>query len=211
MIGNKAGIAVVTAARSAGARLSVFAAALLVGGMASAASSLVAGAILTNFVSATYALPSGAGGFETVRQCTDIYNVTCVQSRWICVSDQPQLCMQAWKMTEPVTQTVVESGNLVCFNIGFCNCGGYSGFNVTVTDAVPANTSMADAAAGPISKIWVNGGYTPLGGPTWANSLAGPWYTTDVTGQIGPLYMRWILTKVGMRKTGYIRYCVTIL
>ena len=173
---------------------------------------LGANAILTNFVSATYALPSGAGGFETVRQCKDIYNVTCVQSRWICVSDQPQLCMQAWKNTEPVTQTIAESGNLVCFNIGFCNCGSYSGFNVTITDAVPANTSMADAAAGPVSKIWVNGGYTPLGGPVWSNTdLNGPWYNTDVTGQVGPLYMRWVLTKVGMRKTGYIRYCVTIL
>lgn len=189
------------------------AAAVLVAGIlaGNSAQALGPGAILTNFVSATYALPSGAGGFETVRQCKDIYNVTCVQSRWICVSDQPQLCMTAWKMTEPVTQTVVESGNLVCFNIGFCNCGSYSGFNVTITDAVPANTSMADAAAGPLSKIWVNGGYTPLGGPNWSNDLAGPWYNTDVTGQVGPLYMRWVLTKVGMRKTGYIRYCVTIL
>ena len=184
----------------------VVAISLLAGGAVRAASTLGPGAILTNFVSATYALPSGAGGFETVRQCKDIYNVTCVQSRWICVSDQPQLCMSAWKTTEPVTASVAESGNLVCFSIGFCNCGSYSGFSVTITDAVPANTSMTAQ-----TKVWVNGGYAPLGGPNWANSLAGPWYNTDVTGQVGPLYMRWVITKVGMRKTGYIGYCVNIL
>jgi len=187
-------------------KLALVVACLLAGGKANAVSTLGPGAILTNFVSATYALPSGAGGFETVRQCKDIYNVTCVQSRWICVSDQPQLCMTAWKTTEPVTQTVAESGNLVCFSIGFCNCGSYSGFSVTITDAVPANTSMTAQ-----TKVWVNGTFGSLGGPNWANSLGGPWYNTDVTGQIGPLYMRWVLQKVGMKKTGYIGYCVNIL
>jgi len=184
----------------------VLAVAMVAGGMAHA----VAGSgwpILTNFVSASYALPSGAPGFETVKACRDTFNVPCLPSRWICVSDQPQLCMQAWKNTVPVTMTVAETGNMVCFNIGFCNCGSYSGFNVTITDMVPLNTQWSDQP----TMIWVNGGYIPLGGPNWANSLGGPWYNTVADGQAGPLYMRWVLTKVGMRKTGYIRYCVTIL
>jgi len=30
-------------------------------------------------------------------------------------------------------------------------------------------------------------------------------------GQIGPLYMRWLLSRVGMNKTGFVRYCLTVL
>jgi hypothetical protein len=181
---------------------------------AGATLTLQANALITNFVSATYALPSGAAGFGTNKTCFDIFNVACIQSRWICVTDIPQLCMSAWKLvnipTPPTTNVV--SGQLVCFEIGFCNCGSYSGFSVTLTDAIPANTVKADDAAGPPSKLWINGGYGNLGGPMWATAQGGPWYVTDSSaGQIGPLYMRWIFGRVGMRKTGFVRYCVTIL
>lgn len=189
----------------------VLAACLAAGGPALAGPG--SGAVLTNFVSASYSLSSGAPGFETVRICKDVYNVPCVTSRWICVSNQPQLCMQAWKNTEPVTQTVAESGNLVCFEIGFCNCGANTGINVTVTDAVPANTVMADQALGPTSKVWVAGGFGTFANPMFSRNLAGPWWGDNgevVAGQEGPLYMRWVFAKVNPKRTGYIRYCVNI-
>ena len=47
-----------------------------------------------------------------------------------------------------------------------------------------------------------------VGGEIYA---AGPWFATANAGYTAPLYMRWILGRVGMHKTGYIRYCATII
>ncbi len=191
----------------------------LAGGLAVAA--LLPNACITNFASATFALPSGGSGNINngvvspnygVKPGTDPYNVPNSFTAAICASDQPSLCMSAWKTTEPPTATVAESGGLVCFTISFSNCGNYSGFSVMITDVMPGNTQRADDTAGPASKLWVAGGLQPLGNIVWATGLAGPWYDTDSpVGQVGPLYFRWGFDHIGMHKTGYVRYCVSIL
>jgi hypothetical protein len=95
----------------------------------------------------------------------------------------------------------------LCFEIGFSNCGSVTGFSVYITDVLPANVVKAGSLPG---SLWVNGGYNSIVTP-WATSLGGTWYTFSNTGLEAPLYMRWILGKVGLHKTGYVRYCVTVL
>jgi hypothetical protein len=96
---------------------------------------------------------------------------------------------------------------MVCFEIGFSNCGGMSGFSVLITDAMPGNVVKAPPQPG---SLWVSGGYGSVSSP-WSTSLGGPWITDANTGQVGPLYLRWLLGKVGLHQTGYVRYCVTVL
>lgn len=177
-----------------------------------ASAQLLANSCITNFASATFALPSGAAGAGGVKAGYDPFNVPNRFTFTICASDQPTLCMQAWKTAEPPAATVAEAGSLACFTISFSNCGNYSGFSVTITDVMPGNTMRADDAAGPGSKLWVAGGVGMYGCIGWATSMAGPWYCTDSpVGQEGPLYLRWIFGRIGMHKSGYVRYCVTIL
>ena len=174
---------------------------------------VTSGMLLTNFTSATYALPSGSGVNDT-GPGVSIINIPNSASCWTLVTDAPQLCMKLWK-------TAIADGNgtplrpppsrypgdLLCFQIGFSNCGGFTGWSVLVTDVLPANVVKAQSLPG---SLWVAGGYQSILTP-WATSLAGPWYTYSNTGLVAPLYMRWLLGRVGMNKTGYVRYCVTVL
>jgi uncharacterized repeat protein (TIGR01451 family) len=187
---------------------------LAVMGMAvPARAALLANSCITNIATATFSLPSGAAGTGGIKAGVDQFNVPNRFTFTICASDQPTLCMSAWKTTEPPTATIAESGSLVCFTISFSNCGNYSGFGVVITDVMPGNTVKADDGAGPGSKMWAAGGLLPLGGLPWATDLNGPWYVSGEpsAGQNGPLYLRWLFGKVGMHKSGYVRYCVTIL
>ncbi len=173
---------------------------------------VTSGMLLTNCATATYALPSGAGvnetdpgwnGFAVPNSCT----------AWVLVTDQPQLCLRLWKVgVEFGTWAPTTSqypGNQVCFQIGFSNCGNFSAVSVHINDMMPSNVVRSPP---PIGQVWVTQNATPISGsPLWATSLAGPWNATSPVGQLNPHYMRWILNRVGMHKTGYIRYCVTIL
>jgi len=194
----------------------VLLAAVLAGGRALGAVS--SGLLLTNFTSATYALPSGSG-VETTDTGISCLNIANGASAWVLVTDAPQLCMKLWKTAisdasgtpnptpYPATLMGKYPGDMVCFQIGFSNCGGFTGFSVTITDLLPYWVVKGQSLPG---SVWVNGGYGSIGTP-WASSLSGPWYLGTNMGQVAPLYMRWLLGKVGYGKTGYIRYCVTIL
>ncbi len=176
------------------------------------------GLLLTNFTTATYALPSGSG-VDTTDTGVSCINIANSASAWVLVTDAPQLCMKLWKTAikdangtaytgpYPATLGGVYPQTMVCFQIGFSNCGGFTGFSVTVTDMLPTNVVKGQSLPG---SVWVMGGYGSIATP-WASTLAGPWYTGSNMGQVAPMYMRWLLGRVGMGKTGYIRYCVTVL
>jgi hypothetical protein len=194
----------------------VLLAAVLAGGRVLAAVS--SGLLLTNFTSATYSLPSGSGvdGTDTGVSCINIPNGA---SAWVLVTDSPQLCLRLWKTAiqdgngtpfagpYPVVIGGKMPGEMICFQIGFSNCGGFTGFSVTITDLLPTNVVKAQSLPG---SFWVSGGYGSILTP-WASSLAGPWAGGTNAGQMAPLYMRWLIGRVGMGKSGYVRYCVTIL
>lgn len=171
---------------------------------------LTSGQLLTNFASATFNLPSGGAATDTDAG-TNIINIPNSQTAWVIATDSPQLCMKLWKQATDTSWNPIAGqypGTAVCFQISFSNCGGYSGFTVMVTDVLPANVVKGNAPAG---SFWVSGGSGAINPPLSATSLAGPWFTYTNTGLTAPLYMRWILTRVGMHKTGYIRYCATII
>ena len=184
------------------------AAAILVGsrGLASVSS----GQLLTNFASATFNLPSG-GAAGDVDTGTNNFGVQNSSTGWVLVTDSPQLCMVLWKKGTDTTWNPITGqypGTAVCFQIGFSNCGGQSGWAVTVTDVLPANVVKGNAPPG---QFWVSGGFGGTFSPSSATSLAGPWFTGTNTGLTAPLYMRWVIGMVGMHKSGYIRYCATII
>ena len=170
---------------------------------------VTSGMLLTNFAPATFALPSGGAG-GAVPGGINAINVPNSQTAWVLVTDTPQLCMVLWKSGTTIDGTTLtgsQSGTLVCFTISFSNCGNYTGFNVNVTDTVPCNTVKSGVFIP--GAVWVSGGTSV--DAYWATSLSGPWNTTTSAGQTCPLYLRWVLSKVGLHQTGYIRYCVTIL
>jgi len=199
---------------TAAARRSL-AAALLAATLAPGAASAVvsSGLLITSFISATYSFSSGAlaDTSDTGVSCINIPNSA---SSWVLVTDQPVLCMQGWKraigdgygapLPPPGTRA---PGDLLCFEIGFSNCGEFTGWAVLITDVLPANVVKAQSFP---ASLWVNGGYGSILTP-WSTTLAGPWYTYSNTGLAAPLYMRWLLGRVGLHKTGYVRYCVTVL
>jgi len=175
-----------------------------------AARAIASGTLLTNFVSASFQLPSGYPG-------TNYKGIS--QTSWILITDNPSLCMQSWKQatnivgtpmaltgTPPMPEAFAQT-DFVCFTVSFSNCGGYSGFSVAITDVMPENTVRGAAMPG---SVFARGGYGSASA-LWALSLAGPWLSTDPVGQVGPLYLRWVLDHVGMHKTGYVRYCLTVL
>lgn len=190
--------------------------AVLAAGLVSAAQPAMAGVtsgmLLTNCATATYALPSGAGVFETDPGVNSI-NIPNSCTAWVLVTDQPQLCMRIWKtgitFGSWAPTTGAYPGTIVCFQIGFSNCGNFSGMSVHLTDMMPSNAVRSTLPPGP---VWVSGTPSPVkGSATWATALGGPWNPFVPFAQQSPHYMRWILEPVGMHKTGYIRYCVTIL
>jgi hypothetical protein len=169
--------------------------------------------LLTNFMTVTFALPSGTGVDHTDPGVSMI-NIPNAASAWVLVTDSPQMCIAGWKtflsdgngtpLSAPAGRY---PGDLLCFQIGFSNCGSFTGWSVHITDVLPANVVKAASQPG---SMWVSGGYQTIQTP-WATSLGGPWYTYSNTGLVAPLYMRWLLGRVGMHKTGYVRYCVTVL
>ncbi len=171
---------------------------------------LSSGALLTNCASATYMLPGGAQvGQQYVIPGVSNINLPQTQCVQVEVTDNPQLCMQLWKTAIDYSGALLTGtlpGAGACFQISFSNCGADSAFSVTFTDVLPANVVKAAPQPG---SIWVSGGttYSFVG---WATTLLGPWYTYTNTGKSAPLYMRWILGYVGMHKSGYIKYCVTV-
>lgn len=169
------------------------------------------GLLLTNFLSATYALPSGAG-VDEYKTGIGIGSVPNSASAWVLAGTAPALCMASWKLVRAdgsgaqFANPGPESGDTLCFEIGFSNCGTVSGFAVTVTDALPANVTASQSVPG---GVWVcGGGAAPFVG--WASSLAGPWNTGSWEGQQAPAYLRWVLDRVGMHKSGFIRYCAVV-
>jgi len=206
-------------ARFAALRTVPFAALFVLAGMLapSCARALAGGTLLTNFATASFQLPSGSPG-TSVDPGKNNLNQANSQTAWVLVTDSPQLCLKLWKQATnsigtpltpvgiPPLPEVFPQTDFVCFTISFSNCGGYSGFAVMITDVMPPGTVRGAAIGG--------SGYVQGGGsitPTWANAMAGPWYGLPPMGQIGPLYLRWILQKVGMNKTGFVRYCLTVL
>jgi hypothetical protein len=182
-----------------------------------AAHAIPGGTLLTNFVSASFQLPSGSPGLD-VEAGKNNLNLANSQTAWVLITDSPQLCLKLWKQATtsvglpltavgvPPLPEVFPQTDFVCFTISFSNCGGYSGFSVMITDVMPANT-VRGAAIGGSGYIQGAGTITP----TWASTLAGPWLGTPPMGQVGPLYLRWLLSRVGMNKTGFVRYCLTVL
>ena len=174
---------------------------------------LTSGQLLTNFASATYSLSGldgGTGEGGPVEGGINAINVPNSQTAWVLVTETPQLCLQLWKQATDIQGAPLASatpGSLVCFTISFSNCGAYTGWSVTITDVLPQNTQKCLCFVP--SAVWVSGGTTPS--YRWATSLSGPWSVFGDAGRKSPLYMRWLLSKVGLHKTGYIRYCVTIL
>mgnify|MGYP001580060660 FL=1 len=177
------------------------------------AASVTSGMLLTNFVSATFSLPGGSG-VSSSGPGVSMINIPNSASTWVLVTDSPQLCMKGWKValgdpngTRLSDPPSVYPGDLLCFEIGFSNCGGLTMWSVTLNDALPANVVKAPAMPG---NVWVQGGYSSIS-VSWATSLGGPWYSSSDAGQAAPMHIRWILGKVGMNQTGYVRYCVTVL
>lgn len=191
------------------ARLAVLAAGLVAAAQPALAG-VTSGMLLTNCATATYALPSGAGVAETDPGVNTI-NIPNSCTAWVLVTDQPQLCMRLWKIGVQfgswAPTTGQYPGSIVCFQIGFSNCGNFSGMSVHITDMMPSNVVRSALPPGAVWRAGSSAGVVP----TWATSLGGPWLSVAPTGQVAPHYMRWILDPVGMHKTGYIRYCVTIL
>jgi hypothetical protein len=174
---------------------------------ARAGAALSSGALITNFASATFSLPSGSAG-DTIPTMSPGFRS---QTAAVLVTDLPQLCMGVWKRAiqfgtwAPITGAY--PGNIVCFEIGFSNCGVNSGFSVVFYDSMPGNVVRAPSFPG---SSWVSGG----GGfitASWATSMAGPWNTLSGAGQTAPHYLRWVMSQLGMGKSGFLRYCVTIL
>lgn len=170
---------------------------------------LTSGQLMTNFASATYSLPSGAAGQDSDPGVNGL-NVGNSASAWVIATDSPQLCMSIFKYPSDNFGAPQVAGNypgdFVCFTIGFSNCGGYTASNVTIVDVVPGNTVKAPAF--PFASYVVGGSITLSS--WWATDSAGPWQGTTPAGQIGPLYLRWIIGRIGYHKSGYLRYCVTI-
>lgn len=170
-----------------------------------------AGTLLTNFASATYNLPGGANVKGEEQAGYSPSNWPNSATAWVIITDQPTLCLALRKSaidcTSNATITSQFPGSSVCFQISFSNCGNYSGYSVMVTDIMPANLTKQN---GPPGAVWWQGPGPNSVTTTWATTLLGPWYSTGNAGQVGPMYMRWLLNRVGMHKTGYIRYQATI-
>ena len=167
------------------------------------------GTLLTNFVSASFALPGGTW-VEDTQAGKNPLNVPNSQTAWVLCTDNPQLCFQIWKYAStrdgtPLVPAQQFSGQEVCFTIGFSNCGAFSAWAVQVTDVMPANM-----ARGGFMSFFGMGGAS-LTDNWWATALGGPWNTGSAAGLSGPLYMRWMINRLGMHRSGAIRYCGTIL
>ncbi len=180
-----------------------------------AGAALTSGQLLTNFASATYNLPGGANVKGEEQPGINGANVPNSATAWVLITDSPQLCLAMRKdALDPTTGAVITSqyaGSQVVFQISFSNCGGFSGFSVLVTDVLPTNVTKMGAMS--LIAIWWAGGSGTVPNiptPTWASTLLGPWYNVSNAGQVSPMYMRWLLNRVGMHKSGFVRYQVSI-
>lgn len=174
---------------------------------------ITSGQLLTNFASATFNLPGGANVKGEEQPGMNPVNWPNAATAWVLITDQPTLCLAIRKTAiDCVTAAPITGaypGASLCFQISFSNCGNFSGWSVLFTDVLPTNVTKQN---GPVGPIWAaTGGHPPSGvTPSWASTLLGPWYSTSNLGQVSPMYMRWLMTRIGMHKTGYIRYQVLI-
>jgi len=102
-----------------------------------------------------------------------------------------------------------KAGDVVEYRICFSNTSEVTGWSVVITTQPGSFSNRAKAAPQP-GSLWVSGGYGSVAA-YWANSLGGPWNVTADTGMTEPHYLRWILGRVGMQKSGFIRYWATVL
>lgn len=116
--------------------------------------------------------------------------------------------LELWE--EDPKPLVAKAGDLVEYRIAFSNTSDESAFSLLVTTS-PGSFLNRVRSALPTGAVWVSGTATPVQLVIWSNNLSGPWLNVSPAGQMEPHYARWILTTIGMRRSGYIRYCVTIL
>ena len=173
--------------------------------LARPALALTEGQLLENYSAGQFIM--GGGATEYIKKAGfDRYGFPNSFTAWVLVTDTPQLCLRVWKTA---SFTTAEVGSEVCFTISFSNCGGYSGFNVTLIDYLPENVMFGFP---PLDQRWIDG--PALGNIYWSTvSADGPWIlaTENIYGQIGPIYVKWRFSFLGIEKSGYQRYCVTIL
>lgn len=150
------------------------------------------GQLLTNIASVTFAFPNGSGGAGMPSVGPDFHGFAYSQSVFILATDYPMSCLKMYKTTPTA---IVNPGDIVTWRVSVSNCGWMTHFDVTVTDAVPANTT-----------IW-----SPLSG-SWGGAGGGSWSTTQVVppGQAGPFKLQWVLDRLAMRQTAWIEYQTTI-
>ena len=115
--------------------------------------------------------------------------------------------LDLWEST-PVPQNA-KAGDVVEYRISFSNTTDCTGWSVVITTQGGSFSNRVKTVTPP-GSLWVSGGFGAVL-PQWANSLNGPWNATSDNGQTEPLYLRWILGRVGLHKSGFIRYQAQVL
>lgn len=115
----------------------------------------------------------------------------------------PQVWIGVFKTVSPSVQG---SGGVLTYQVWLVNTSDDSAWNVTVTDQLPENSTYAGA-----QSAWDAGG-----GGTWFESYgpaAGPAMAAGVppAGQGTPLYLRWVLTRLGPLRSALVEYSAEVL
>jgi len=162
---------------------------------------------IMGFVAAPTAVSNTA--YVTARDvvnCAEINGFTNVVGSVVTPAGAPA-GLELWA-ANPVPGTA-GAGADVEYQLGFSNTGDDTAFAVTVTTGAGSfsNRVKQPNYAG---FLWVGGGYDTVL-PSWATSLGGPWTTGDGTGSGEPLYLRWVLGRVGPHQSGYLLYRAEVL
>lgn len=172
---------------------------MVVGGEARGMTAI--GALLTNFASATLTTIN-AHPYEAENAATAA----------VYVLEPPVIAM-----TKMATPTMGAPGNVVTYTLCAQNLSwSLSAFNITIRDVLPDNmayVSIPNGAPDPWDNAW--GWFTPDDGASWTRSYsgvpAGPYLGGEpVAGQGGPYYLRWVATRFGPRKSGCVKFAVSI-
>lgn len=154
------------------------------------AGAIFSGQLLTNFATATLSAPSGVE-MRAEGPGFGIGRVPRSQTAWVLVADGPTVCLRSWKQAWPAQAA---PGDRVTFRISVSSCGGYSAFNVTVTDQLPANTKYAGGLRG------------------WTSGAAGTWWHGDPPlGQGAPFKLQWMLDVLGQGQSAHVEFQAEIL
>ena len=146
------------------------------------------GTLLTNAASATY-----MGGGQATQ-------VTYSATAKILVAN-PAVFL--WKDCTPTY--VATSGGLVTCQICFSNGGANTAFKVTVNDRLPNNSYWQTAGYG----FWAAGASVQQA--SWATAIGGPWTAgTPLNGQFVPLFLRWVVSPLGIGNSGCIQFVLSI-